>query len=155
MRYFLVLSLAGFVAAQGMDPWQRMKRFDSDGDGKVTREEFRGSERMFDRFDKDNDGVITQDEVRRRGSDSLQRAADSDKDGKVSKEEWTALFDRMDTNGDGTLDASEFRTPKSVDRAPKQGSPAPKVTVTRRKDGKKMPLAPAGKPLVLIFGSWT
>lgn len=155
MRYFLVLSLTGIVAAQGMDPWQRMQRFDSDGDGKVTREEFRGPARMFDRFDKNADGVITQNEARRRGSDSLQRAADTDKDGKVSKEEWTALFDRMDTNGDGTLDPTEFRTPRSVDRAPTKGSPAPKVTVTRRKDNKKVALAPAGKPLVLIFGSWT
>ena len=153
MRYLALLALCLPLLAQ--DPWQRMKRYDADGDGKVTREEFRGPARAFDRFDANRDGVVTQEEMRARRADPVTRAADADKDGKVTKEEWSALFDRMDANGDGVLDASELRAPRAADRAPKLGAAAPKVSVVRREDGKTVPLAPAGKPLVLIFGSWT
>ncbi len=40
-----------------------MARMDSDGDGKVTREEFmKGHEAMFDRIDQNDDGVIDETE---------------------------------------------------------------------------------------------
>lgn len=40
-----------------------MGMFDKDKDGKVTKEEFTGSDNMFDQFDKNGDGAITEDEV--------------------------------------------------------------------------------------------
>ena len=162
MRYLLLLALVLPVTAQSRDPWSRMKRFDENGDGKIGREEFRGPERMFDRFDADGDGMITEAEARRRrggGSDQLKRAADIDKNGTVSKKEWDAYFDKMDENGDGELDDGELRAAltgrRYNDPAPKQGADAPKMTVARRSDGKKVSLQPERKPLVLVFGSWT
>ena len=178
MRWILLLAIAlpalaqGPTRGQGMDPWERMKRFDDDGDGKVTKKEFEGPDRMFDRFDTNKDGTVTQSEVRERrrrgrgsmggrsgGADKLKRAADSDKSGSVSKKEWDAYFDKMDENGDGVLDDGELRAALAgsdyADSAPKLGSAAPKVTVARRSDGKSAALEPKRKPLVLVFGSWT
>jgi hypothetical protein len=40
-----------------------MKRADRNGDGKVSRDEFRGPDRHFDRFDKNGDGYLTEDEA--------------------------------------------------------------------------------------------
>ncbi len=40
-----------------------MDREDSNGDGKVSKEEFRGPSAHFSRFDKNNDGYITADEA--------------------------------------------------------------------------------------------
>ncbi|MDP7033218.1 MAG: sulfatase-like hydrolase/transferase [Planctomycetota bacterium] len=38
-------------------------RFDKDGDGKISREEFSGPARRFDRLDKNRDGVLSGDEI--------------------------------------------------------------------------------------------
>ena len=87
------------------------------------------------------------------------KAVDSDKDGKVSEAEWDAYFKKMDENGDGHLDAGELRAAMMGrsydDRAPKVGSPAPKVSAVRRADGKTVELTRFAKPTVLVFGSWT
>lgn len=40
-----------------------MKRADRDGDGKVSRNEFRGPDDHFDHLDKNSDGYITEDEA--------------------------------------------------------------------------------------------
>lgn len=40
-----------------------INRFDKDGDGKVSRSEFKGEEKHFKQLDKNNDGYITADEA--------------------------------------------------------------------------------------------
>ena len=40
-----------------------MRREDRNGDGKVSREEFRGPKSHFDRFDRNKDGYLTEDEA--------------------------------------------------------------------------------------------
>ena len=45
------------------DPQERFKRMDSDGDGKVSKDEFMGPERFFERLDADGDGVLTAKEM--------------------------------------------------------------------------------------------
>lgn len=40
-----------------------MRRFDVDGDGRVTTDEFDGARRAFERFDLDGDGVVTRAEA--------------------------------------------------------------------------------------------
>ena len=43
---------------------QAMKRFDKDGDGKVSKDEFAGAPAFFDRLDADKDGFVSADELK-------------------------------------------------------------------------------------------
>ena len=148
------------------DPWERMKRYDTDGDGKISREEFTGPERFFNRFDTDRDGFVTEAEVRRmrRGGGQgrgggMSRLFDADGDGKVTREEWEAFFEKADRNGDGVLQAEELSAAMSGralrDDAPKVGEAAPKVRARSLKDGRHVDLSKPKRLTVLVFGSWT
>jgi len=48
---------------RGEDGSRFLRRFDKNGDGRVTREEFDGPSRRFDRLDRDGDGVVTAEEA--------------------------------------------------------------------------------------------
>ncbi len=47
--------------------WKRLKDMDADGDGKVSRDEFRGPDRFWKRLDGDDDGVVTRAEADKAG----------------------------------------------------------------------------------------
>jgi len=49
------------------DLGEMFKRMDADGDGKLSKEEFRGPEQHFDQLDADKDGFISQEEIKARG----------------------------------------------------------------------------------------
>ena len=55
------------VAGGGQNIVERILRHDKNGDGKVTKEEFNGNERVFIRFDKDSDGVLSKEEISSQG----------------------------------------------------------------------------------------
>ncbi len=76
----LILLLVAQTLAQTAEPDARFKRLDKDGDGKISREETKGTaaEKSFDRFDKNKDGFLTPDEVPR------GRAATNGPDGTAS-----------------------------------------------------------------------
>jgi Ca2+-binding EF-hand superfamily protein len=103
------------------DPEQRWKmlleRWDADGDGQLSREEFQGPDQVFDVLDADGDGVITQEEhaqaQQRRGqrpdpATSLIQMMDEDGDGRVSQVEWMAFFAGADADGDGFMTLDEL-----------------------------------------------
>lgn len=100
-----------------------LERWDVDGDGAVTLEEFLTSTKdHFETADADEDGIVTEEELsriaeergNRRGMRHLERY-DKDGDGKVSLEEVTQLalnrakrrFNRADSDGDGFITAQE------------------------------------------------
>ena len=96
-----------------------MKRFDKNGDGAITFNEFAPlHERIFSRLDRNSDGFITQAEfVQVKGADKARRVAGFarlDKDGNktLSQAEFVGLapgmFARMDLNGDGRLTPEEI-----------------------------------------------
>lgn len=88
---------AGSAYAQGADPAR-----DSDGDGRVSLEEFTAAENaaMLGRLDTDGDGRISRDEM----APILDRAPEgSDREGRLQR-----MWDRSDTNGDGFIDQAEL-----------------------------------------------
>ena len=108
---------------------RRFTGLDRDGDGVITRSEWRGNARSFDVHDWNGDGVLSGPEVRTgaRAVDPRDRelddpafrtwtfedfrALDRDGNGRLTPDEWhfaRAAFWRADTNRDNTLDLDEF-----------------------------------------------
>jgi Ca2+-binding EF-hand superfamily protein len=101
----------------------RFGEMDTDNDGVITRDEWRGSAQSFRQHDLNHDGVLSGEEVWPRGGsnrrDGSRREellarfdrADRNRDGQVARNEWTggtAAFKRMDENGDGIVTRDEF-----------------------------------------------
>ncbi len=108
--------------------FQRLKSFDADNDGKISKSEAPPRlQEHFDRFDANGDGLIEEAEVQKmlharaaeRKPPAIEqvlarlKAADANGDGKLSKEEvperFRQRFDRADANGDGKLDEAELK----------------------------------------------
>jgi len=99
-----------------------IKHFDKDGDGKVSKQEFTGTQDHFTSLDKNNDGFIDQNEKPAAGKSidqSIKGAAkggnmiqnlDKNGDGKISKDEFAGpaeVFTTLDKNKDGFIDQNE------------------------------------------------
>ena len=103
------------------------KAMDTNGDGKVSREEHAaGARRMFEKMDANRDGKVTAAEMDAAhraiaggdaGPTSLSaadkiKAVDQDGDGVLTAAEQhdasRAMFDKMDTNHDGALTPAEM-----------------------------------------------
>ncbi len=94
-----------------------LQQFDSNGDGKVTEDEFRaGHDQMFNAMDTNHDGVVDAGEMAayanaQRASRKLSRM-DANGDGKVTREEFDqygdARFAQADANHDKALTADEL-----------------------------------------------
>lgn len=108
-------------------PAIRFAEMDTNGDGIITRAEWRGSARSFDTHDWNGDGRLSGDEVRiaapwpaRPGttpenfndwSQERFRWLDTNNDNRISRAEWRydrEDFYRVDRNGDGFLTLREF-----------------------------------------------
>jgi hypothetical protein len=95
-----------FKAGQSRYGWKWLgDRYDADGDGRITREKFTGSEDLFDRLDRDRDGAITKSDLdwaysspywaQFRQANQILRRADANGDRKLSREEWDELFKEL------------------------------------------------------------
>ncbi|MDQ7090676.1 MAG: EF-hand domain-containing protein [Methylococcales bacterium] len=101
-----------------------LKKFDTDKDGKVTKEEFKAAmDRRFQRMDKNEDETVTvkeleQNRQRRQDKNKNKKFSnlDSDKDNAISLEEFLVprikrnekKFLEFDKNNDGKLTADEL-----------------------------------------------
>lgn len=113
----------------------RFKKADSDGDGFLSPEEMRGSDRaqqMLKRFDTNRDGVIDESELEAAGKERATKRAerilkrvDANGDGKISLEEAESrrdparMFERLDADGDGSVTEQEFADARGKRRAKK------------------------------------
>ena len=104
----------------------RFASMDTNGDGIITRQEWRGSARSFDVHDWNGDGRLAGEEVRiggtvpRRAGNPAEfndwsqerfRWLDTNNDNRISRAEWrydTEDFFRVDRNGDNVLTLREF-----------------------------------------------
>jgi Ca2+-binding EF-hand superfamily protein len=157
-----------------------MRRNDADGDGRISRDEFRGPAAFFERADADKDGFVTAEEARaargRAGSPApdrpgpgafgepggpvmLLRRLDADHDDRLSRHEWDDFFRKADENGDEILRLEEWRAALRgepfKDDAPQVGVPAPKVKAKSLKSGRELDLSQPKRTTVLVFGSHT
>ena len=172
-----LLVIASLVLAQGRGSrWERLSRRDADGDGKISRDEFPGQDRMFDRMDADGDGVVTEAEASgsasrsgsRGGSQDVEwvtKRLDMDRDGTFDEKDVAKIVQAADKDGDGKVSRAELvdfllHKDRPIPRgtAPTEGSPAPAFEV-RALEGtgtiKLASLVAKKRPTVVAFGSLT
>lgn len=98
------LACACAAHAQVQDSQDYLKRMDTDGDGRVSRDEYLAwMSYAFDQRDADHDGVLQGDELPGRRGKPITRAA--------HRTTLIERFARQDANGDGYLSARELLAP--------------------------------------------
>lgn len=105
-----------FHAGQSRYSWDWLAaRFDTDKNGRITREEFQGPGELFDRLDRDGDGVLTKEDFDWSDRSPFLRQI-------VATSQW---FRCIDTNSNGRISregqavsavSSAFRATSSVGR---------------------------------------
>jgi hypothetical protein len=73
---------------------------DANGDGQISRSEWRGNAKSFENFDWNNDGVLSGDEVSPGG-----RNKDEARNDNMSNDD---RFGYLDINGNGFVDRNEW-----------------------------------------------
>jgi EF hand len=136
MQFRLIVSLALLIAATSVSAQGRERagaifdRADKNGDGVAARDEFLASRaEQFASRDRNGDGFIDNADVGERAAarprvsqamTAMITQFDADKDDKVSKTEFVdggaKLFERADTDANGSLDAKELEAAKTAMR---------------------------------------
>ena len=111
MQRRILISFGAAVAASALS-WAAGNAADYDGDGRISKEEFRNqSAKAAFEIDKNHNGVIDDDELKL--SAEQRKKLDTNGDGKVSVEELQegqmAGFGELDKNGNGFLEANEMQ----------------------------------------------
>ena len=94
-------------AGKGVRRWParrflpRYQKMDQDENQEITTEEYLGGDEEFTRLDFDKDGLLTPQEVRRGVPTGIaliyrMKWIDSNGDDGIGKEEWTAVYTRLD-----------------------------------------------------------
>jgi len=113
----VALLVAGTYAAlaqpggngQGADFFDRL---DTNKDGKIDADEFKGPDEAFARMDANDDGAITRDELTAGGDQAGGlRARQRDVD---PAQRWQTMLQRFDANQDGKISSEEFQGRQEV-----------------------------------------
>jgi Ca2+-binding EF-hand superfamily protein len=115
-------SLAHAASQRDQAPRVRFEAMDTNRDGRITREEWRGSDRSFDNHDWNGDGVLSGDEIRVGAQRTTEWGTADHRPNRYEQEiSWTEqAFHDLDHNRDGRLSATEWHfdveTFRRVDR---------------------------------------
>src|SRR3954463_14497091 len=106
----LSLALPAAAAAQSPPRGMRFEPMDTNRDGVITRDEWRGNDRSFRNHDWNGDGRLSGDEVRPGARRNDNRWDDRDIDNSIEQEtDWTdALSPQLDHTRDGRLSRAEW-----------------------------------------------
>ncbi len=115
------------------------RRYDRDGDGRVSRRECPAADADFARLDRNHDGALTPTDFDFPGSSlapspgsMLFARVDRDGNGKVTREELEAFFRASDSDGQGFLSLSDLQEALAPPSSPPAGSGRPsKATLVR------------------------
>jgi thiol-disulfide isomerase/thioredoxin len=129
------------VAQTRFDWDSTKKRFDRNGDARIVRQEFPGTDADFARLDRDRDKALTAADFDFSGSAltlspgaMVFSRADRDANGKVTHEELEAFFKATDSGGQGFLSLADlqeaFAPPPRPSGAANSGRPS-KATLVR------------------------
>lgn len=135
-------------APSAAPPHKMLKQFDTDQDGKISREEFATKRaKGFERIDTDKNGSLSVEEMKARCKNErctqmvAKRFAKLDKnnDGGIAKDEFTSMtmFDRLDKDKDGYISESELPGRKAKKPRAEQAPPA---APEMKKDGETKPM---------------
>jgi hypothetical protein len=134
---------AWFHPSQGRYGWEWLaRRYDKDGDGKITPEEFAGPKQLFERLDRDGDGQITAADFdwsdrspyvqQLRAAGQILRGLGADKGGKITREDWDRAFERL-ARDKGFVVPEDLRArlnpPPEKPKGPPPAEPSPLVFV--------------------------
>jgi hypothetical protein len=105
-----------------------LRAADTDGDGIVTRAEaLAQADAMFARMDTDKNGTVTAE--KRHAAMAARGSRRPGGEGRLTATRMRDMagrrFDRMDTNGDGKLDAAELAAPRPGRRGGGDGAMPP------------------------------
>lgn len=99
-----LLLAAPFAYAQVTDTGSYLQRMDSDGDGKVSVEEYtQWMMYAFERMDRNGDGILGADELPGGKGRPISR--------EQQRQAIVERFHKQDANGDGFLSAKELSAP--------------------------------------------
>jgi EF hand len=124
MGALLAMAVGATVVEAQQGRRMRFRGMDTNGDGVITRAEWRGSARSFDVHDINQDGVLSGTEVRINDQRDVYRdrdgwndlvdqfdSVDRNNNGVISRDEWygdRTTFNRLDRDRNGVLRLSEF-----------------------------------------------
>jgi hypothetical protein len=117
------------VAQSRFDWTSTQKRLDKDGDGRISRKEFSGSDADFARLDRDHNKALTEADfdfsahsLTPSPGSMLFMYADRDGNGKITREEIDALFKAADSGDQGFLSLSDLQEAVRMPTRPPGGS---------------------------------
>jgi Ca2+-binding EF-hand superfamily protein len=108
------LSKSEFMAADTEDDRSdRFEYLDMNGDNRITRSEWHGTDAAFNLLDRNNNNVLSRNEVvgNRRAAPDRFANLDVNRDGRLTSDEWhwsRRSFNQQDSNGDGVVTRREF-----------------------------------------------